>query len=152
MNKGIMLEIARWGAAAAGFITGLYGGWTEGTRVLLILMVVDYVMGCACALTGHSRKTPSGHFLTQVAFMGLLRKAVIMLVLLLAIQLDRVVGRGEGVMFRSAVEFFYIATEGLSIIENAGLMGVPIPRPLKQALEALRDENNGDGDDDEQDE
>ena len=45
-------------------------------------------------------------------------------------------------MFRSAAEFFYIATEGLSIVENVGLMGVPVPKPIRQALEVLREKND----------
>lgn len=142
-----MVRLTEFGAMCAGAIVGLYGGWTQGTRVLLIFMAVDYVLGCLCALTGHSTKTESGHFLSRVAFMGLLRKAVIMLVVLLAIQLDRALG-GEGAMFRSAVEFFYIASEGLSIIENAGLIGVPIPKKLKRALEALREKSDGEDEED----
>lgn len=131
-------------AAVAGFVTGLYGGWTQGTRVLVILMVIDYILGCACGLWGKSTKTESGHFLSQVAFKGLLKKAVEMLVILVAMQLDKAIGDGSGhTMFRTAAEFFYIATEGLSIIENAGLLGVPIPKFLKNALEALRDKNDG---------
>ena len=132
-------------AAVGGMIAGWYGGWTQGSRVLVILMLMDYVLGCACALTGHSTKTASGHFLSQVAFVGLLKKGVIMLVILVAALLDQVIGGGAdggGVMFRSAAEFFYIASESLSIIENAGLIGVPVPKPLKKALEALRDKND----------
>lgn len=134
-------------AAVAGFIAGLYGGWTDGTRVLVILMLVDYVLGCACALTGNSAKTVTGHFLSKVAFMGILKKGVIMLVILVAVQLDKAVGSGTGTMFRSVCEFFYIANEGLSIVENAGLLGVPIPKALRKALEALRDKNDKGGGD-----
>lgn len=137
----IVDRILRGAAAAMGALIGLYGGWTRGSQVLVVLMVIDYLLGCTCALIGNSKKTVSGHFLSQVAFMGLLKKAVIMVVILVAVMLDRALG--DDVMFRSAAEFFYIATEGLSIIENAGLIGVPIPRPLKQALEALRDKNDG---------
>lgn len=138
----------RWLAAAIGVIAGWYGGWTAGSRVLVTLMVVDYVSGCACALTGHSTKTETGHFWSQVAFLGLLKKALVMAVILVAAQLDKALGSAGGgsenvVMFRSAAEFFYIATEALSITENAGLMGVPIPKPLRKALEALRDKNDG---------
>ena len=135
-------HVIKYVSLCAGLVVGLYGGWTQGTRVLVVLMVIDYVLGCLCALTGHSLKTQSGHFLTSVAFAGLLKKAVIMLVILVAVQVDKALGQGDGVMFRSAAEFFYIATEGLSIIENAGLMGVPVPKPLKQALEALREEQD----------
>lgn len=79
--------------------------------------------------------------------MGLLKKGVIMLVILVAAQLDGVINGGEGVtLFRSAAEFFYIASEGLSIVENAGLLGVPVPKGIKQALEALRDKNDKDKD------
>lgn len=129
-------------AAAAGVITGLYGGWTTGSRVLVILMLLDYVLGCACALAGKSAKTASGHFLSQVAFMGILKKGVIMAVVLVAALLDRAVPTEGGALFRSAAEFFYIASEALSILENAGLIGVPVPRPLKQALEALREKSD----------
>lgn len=143
-------SIVRVAAAAAGMVAGLYGGWTAGSRVLVVLMVVDYLTGLACALTGHSSKTETGHFWSKVAFLGLVKKAVIMLVILVAAKLDSVLaGTAPGgeavVMFRSAAEFFYIASEGLSIVENAGLLGVPIPRALRQALEVLRDKNDGDG-------
>ena len=148
-------NIVRWIAAAVGVIAGWYGGWTAGSKVLVLLMVVDYITGCACALTGHSTKTESGHFWSQVAFMGLLKKALTMAVILVAAMLDKALGGSTAasstgdvgtqiVMFRSAAEFFYIATEALSITENAGLMGVPIPKPLRKALEALRDKNDGD--------
>lgn len=134
-------------AAAGGFIAGLYGGWDGLMTVLVIFMVVDYLLGCACALTGKSDKTEGGHFLSSVAFMGLLKKATIMLVVLLAVQLDKAVGDAAA-MFQTAAVFFYLANEGLSIIENCGLLGVPVPNVLKNALEALRDKgDSGDKDD-----
>ena len=141
-------NVIRWAAAAGGVIVGWWGGWTEGSRVLVILMVMDYLTGCACALTGHSSKTESGHFWSQVAVAGILKKVFTMCVILMAALLDQVVSGGQGAengmtMFRSAAEFFYIATEGLSIVENVGLMGVPVPKPLKQALEVLREKNDG---------
>lgn len=131
-------------AALGGLVVGMFGGWTPGSRVLVILMVVDYFTGIACALAGHSSKTESGHFWSQVAFLGLLKKAMIMVVILVAAKLDSVLGGAtEGaVLFRSAAEFFYIASEGLSIIENAGLLGVPVPKGIRQALEVLRDKND----------
>ncbi|MBR6889988.1 MAG: phage holin family protein [Clostridia bacterium] len=130
-------------AALGGLVVGMFGGWTPGSRVLVILMAVDYFTGLGCALTGHSAKTESGHFWSKVAFLGLLKKGVIMLVILVAAQLDQVMGGGEGVtLFRSAAEFFYIASEGLSVVENAGLLGVPVPKGIRQALEVLRDKND----------
>lgn len=134
-------------AALGGMIVGTFGGWTPGSRVLVILMAVDYFTGIACALAGHSSKTESGHFWSQVAFLGLLKKAMIMVVILVAAKLDSVLGGAEGAaLFRSAAEFFYIASEGLSIVENAGLLGVPVPKGIRQALEVLRDKNDGEDD------
>ena len=136
-------RVIEYAAGLGGLIVGMFGGWTPGSRVLVILMTVDYFTGLACALTGHSAKTESGHFWSKVAFLGLVKKGVIMLVILVASALDSVLGGGEGAsMFRSAAEFFYIASEGLSVIENAGLMGVPVPKGIKQALEVLRDKND----------
>ena len=140
-------NVVKWAAAAGGVIVGWWGGWTAGSRVLVILMVMDYITGCACALTGHSSKTESGHFWSQVAVAGLLKKAFTMCVILMAALLDQVLSGGQGTengmtMFRSAAEFFYIATEGLSIVENVGLMGVPVPKPIRQALEVLREKND----------
>ncbi len=139
-------NILRGAATVGGFIAGLYGGWSGTMTVLVIFMVADYLLGCACALTGKSPKTEGGHFLSAVAFMGLLKKGTIMLVVLLAVQLDGAVG-GAAPMFQTAVVFFYLANEGLSIVENCGLLGVPVPKVLKNALEALRDKGDNGEDD-----
>lgn len=139
-------HITRALATVGGFIAGLYGGWSGTMTVLVIFMAADYFLGCACALTGKSAKTEGGHFLSSVAFVGLLKKATIMLVVLLAVQLDKAVG-GSNAMFQTAAVFFYLANEGISIIENCGLLGVPVPKMLKQALEALRDKGDKGEDD-----
>lgn len=147
MNTSVTWEhITRALATVGGFVAGLYGGWTGTMTVLVIFMLADYFLGCACALTGKSDKTEGGHFLSSVAFVGLLKKATIMLVVLLAVQLDKAVG-GTNVMFQSAATFFYIANEGISIIENCGLLGVPVPKTIKNALEALRDKGDNGEDD-----
>lgn len=148
MKSSNSLEhITRLLATVGGCIAGLYGGWNGTMTVLVIFMVADYMLGCACALTGKSTKTDGGHFLSTVAFVGLLKKATIMLVVLLAVQLDNAVG-GAAAMFQTAAVFFYLANEGLSIVENCGLLGVPVPKVLKNALEALRDKGDtGDKDD-----
>lgn len=134
-------QVTRTVAAIGGAIAGMYGGWNGTLTVLVVFMVADYFLGCVCALTGNSPKTNGGRFLSSVAFMGLLKKAVIMLVVLLAVQLDKAIG-GNTCMFQGAATFFYIANEGLSIIENCGLLGVPIPGALRDALEALRDKGD----------
>lgn len=143
LMNNIWEHLARGLAAVGGFIAGLYGGWSGAMTVLVIFMVADYVLGCTCALTGRSTKTPGGGFLSSVAFVGILKKAVIMLVVLLSVQLDGVIG-GKA-MFQSAAIFFYIANEGLSILENCALMDVPVPKPLRDALEALKNKGNDAG-------
>jgi len=138
-------------AAIGGFFVGLYGGWSPALSILVVFMAADYILGIACALAKKSTKTEGGGFLSKVAFMGLLKKGVIMLVVLLAVQLDRAIGgdNPENIMrtFETAATFFYIANEGLSIVENAALLGVPVPKILRNALEVLRDKHDGeDGD------
>ena len=142
MNN-IWEHLARGLAAVGGFIAGLSGGWSGAMTVLVIFMVADYVLGCTCALTGRSTKTPGGGFLSSVAFVGILKKAVIMRVVLLSVQLDGVIG--DKAMFQSAAFFLDIANEGLSILENCALMDVPVPKPLRDALEALKNKGNDAG-------
>lgn len=138
-------------AAIGGFFVGLYGGWSPALSILVVFMAADYILGIACALAKKSTKTEGGGFLSKVAFMGLLKKGVIMLVVLLAVQLDRAIGgdNPESIVrtFETAATFFYIANEGLSIVENAALLGVPVPKALRDALEVLRDKHNGKDDD-----
>ena len=93
---GFWENVVKWAAAAGGVIVGWWGGWTAGSKVLVILMVMDYLTGCACALTGHSTKTDSGHFWSQVAVAGILKKVFTMCVILLAALLDQVLSTDEG--------------------------------------------------------
>ena len=144
-HSGIWQRITEIIMAIGGFFVGLYGGWSPALSILVVFMAADYVLGIACALAKKSTKTEGGGFLSKVAFTGLLKKGVIMLVVLLAVQLDRAVGgSGEAVArtFETAATFFYIANEGLSIVENAALLGVPVPKALRDALEVLRDKHD----------
>lgn len=132
-------------SAIVGAIAGFFGGFSPVMKCLLILNIVDYATGYICALLGRSPKTESGGASSKVGFIGLARKAFIWLVVLLAILLDRAIGNGSAA-FQTAAAFFYISNEGLSIIENAALMGVPIPPFLKKILEVLLEKSgNGDG-------
>ena len=147
-HSGAWERITEIAMAIGGFFVGLYGGWSAALSILVVFMAADYVLGVTCALAKKSAKTEGGGFLSKVAFTGLLKKGVIMLVVLLAVQLDRAIG-GENPdsvvkTFETAATFFYIANEGLSIIENAALLGVPVPKALKNALEVLRDRHDGD--------
>ena len=128
-------------AAALGFVAGLFGEWTAAMTVLVILMVIDYATGCICGFCGKSQKTPNGHWLSSYAFKGLLHKGITMLVILVAAQLDLVITAGTST-FKTMAVFYYISCEGLSIIENVGLLGVPLPPFLKNALEVLKTKNS----------
>lgn len=149
MNHGFWARMAEIATAVGGFFVGLYGGWSPALSILVVFMAADYILGVACALAKKSTKTEGGGFLSKVAFMGLLKKGVIMLVVLLAVQLDKALaGNSETIVrtFETAATFFYIANEGLSIVENAALIGVPVPKALRDALEVLRDKHDDKGD------
>lgn len=133
-------------AAAAGAVLGLFGEWTNLHTILVVLMLTDYVTGCVVAALGRSPKTESGGLSSKVGFIGLAKKGFIMAIVLLATMLDRALGN-TAMMFQSAALCYYIANEGLSILENAGLLGVPYPEKIRKALESLREKDKEDNDD-----
>ena len=128
-------------AAAAGVAAGLYGGFDTMLLVLVSFMAIDYATGVAVAWLGRSKKTRTGHLDSKVGFAGVCRKCLMLLFVLMAAMLDRALGT-DAPIFRSMVIWFYIANEGLSILENLAVAGVPFPRQLRQALEQLRSRND----------
>ena len=136
-------------AAVAGAVLGLFGEWSNLHTILTVLMLTDYVTGCVVAALGRSPKTESGGLSSKVGFVGLAKKGFIMAIVLLATMLDRALGN-TSLMFQSAALCYYIANEGLSILENAGLLGVPYPAKLRKALESLREKDKEDEDDTEE--
>lgn len=121
------------------FIASLYGGWTDGMTTLLMFMAIDYVMGILVAGIWHkSKKTEDGRLESRAGWKGLVRKGVTMLIVLVAARLDMTIGT---TMIRDTAVIGFIANEGISIIENAGLMGVPLPAIITNALEVLRKES-----------
>ena len=124
-------------AAAAGAVAGLLGEWSVILTALAVAMGVDYLSGLIVAWRGMSPKTEGGGLSSKAGFAGLAKKGIIILIVLLATVLDRVLG-GEVAIFQTAAAAYYIANEGLSILENAALMGVPFPPRVKKALEALK--------------
>lgn len=120
------------------FIASLYGGWTDGMTTLLMFMAIDYIMGLLVAGIWHkSKKTEDGCLESRAGWKGLVRKGVTMLIVLVAARLDMTIGT---TMIRDTAVIGFIANEGISIIENAGLMGVPLPKVITNALEVLRKE------------
>ncbi len=130
-------KIMKAAAALAGAVAGWFGKWDTALTVLVIVMAVDYISGLVVAACGRSPKTAAGGLSSKAGFVGLAKKGFIMLIVLLATLLDRAAGAAR--VFRTAATLYYIANEGLSILENAALLDVPFPAKLRAALEELKD-------------
>ena len=124
--------------AIAGAVAGLFGEWNTMLTIFVVMMALDYVTGLIVAACGRSPKTDGGRLSSKAGFVGIARKAVMMLLVLVATLLDKSLGN-ETMVFQSSLVFYYIANEGLSILENAALLGVRFPEKLKRALEAMRE-------------
>lgn len=130
-------------ATVGGAIAGFFGEWNAVLTVLLVAMAVDYVSGLIVAAAGKSPKTESGGLNSKVGFVGLAKKGMILLVVLTATLLDRAVGNATSV-FQMATACFYVANEGVSILENAAIIGLPVPGVIKRALDDLKDKGEKD--------
>lgn len=116
-----------------------FGGWDTALQTLVILMLIDYVTGLIVAgVFKKSTKTDSGALESKAGFKGLLRKGVALMVVLIACRLDIMIGTN---FVRDAVVIAYCVNEMLSIVENMGLMGVPIPEAITKAIEILKNKN-----------
>lgn len=109
----------------------LLGGFDDALIFLIIVMCIDY-------MTGIVKSYIKNQISSQVGFIGIVKKIFIIFILIIAVQLDRLTGTQEP-LFRTMVCWFFISNECISIFENAGAMGVPIPIKLKNALEQLKD-------------
>lgn len=134
-------------AAAVGAVAGLLGEWNVLLTILALFMVIDYLTGLIVAWRGKSPKTETGGVSSRAGFDGLIRKAFIMVVVLVATLLDVAIGNASRV-FQTAATMYYIANEGISILENTALMGVKYPKFIAKALEAMREKNDSLEDDD----
>lgn len=128
-------------------VVAAFGGWDAAMITLISMMVIDYLTGVLVAGVFHnSPKTENGTLESKAGWKGLCRKGMTLLIVLVAARLDIILGTG---FIRDAVIIGYIANETISIIENAGLMGVPIPEAIKKAIEVLQQkgsEDNGGSD------
>lgn len=145
-----MENITKGIAAAFGAVVSFFCGMPPIVIVLIAAMSLDYVTGVACGIIGKSQKTETGGLSSAAAFSGLMKKVVILLVVALAALLDYAVASGAGVSFSAvtgATCLWFIASEGISIIENAAEIGIPVPDILKQALEIMRSNGGASSDD-----
>lgn len=132
MKNGLCTVIGTVG----GFIASLFGGWDTALATLLIFMAVDYVTGLIVAGVFHkSQKTEFGALESRAGWKGLCRKGTSLLVVLVAYRLDLVIGSN---FVKDATIIAFIANETISIIENAGLMGAPIPAVIVKAIDVLK--------------
>ena len=134
-------KIVKTLCAIGGAIAGLFGQWPAMLTILVVVMCIDYVSGVIVAASGRSPKSESGGLSSKAGFIGIAKKGFIMLIVLLATMLDHAIG-DEAMLFQGAAACYYIANEGLSILENAVLMDLPVPGVIKRALEELRDKND----------
>lgn len=127
-----MVDVLRIAAAGiGGIVTYIWGPWDALIIALAAMVVIDYI-------TGVIKAAVQGKLSSLVGFKGLLKKVAIFLLVAVGVMVDRVIpATNEAV--RSAVIFFYIANEGLSILENAGELGLPLPAALKKSLEKMQD-------------
>ena len=128
-------------AAAGGAVAGALGGWDALLRVLVWMMAADYASGVIVAVMGRSRKTDYGGLSSKVGAAGILRKGLMLMVVLAAALLDSAMG-DTNAMCRDAACWFYIANEGISLLENLSLVGVPFPEKIKALLGHKLEESN----------
>ena len=132
----ILSGVACVGAA----IASLLGGWTGAMTTLVILMFIDYVTGIIVAGVFHnSPKCSGGALSSAVGFKGICRKFVILLIVVVACRVDLLQDTN---IIRDATCIGFCVNELVSITENAGLMGIPLPRRLVEAIEVLRGDND----------
>ena len=132
----ILSGVACVGAA----IASLFGGWTCAMTTLVILMFIDYVTGIIVAGVFHnSPKCSGGALSSAVGFNGICSKFVILLIVVVACRVDLLLDTN---IIRDATCIGFCANELVSITENAGLMGIPLPRKLVEAIEVLRGGND----------
>lgn len=114
-------------------VTYMLGDFDKPLITLLIFVILDYITGVLVAWIRHELNS-------EVGFKGLFKKALIIVVLIMAVCLDRLL-LTDDFLIRTIVCYFYIANEGISILENAGGLGVPIPQKIKNVLVQLKEES-----------
>ena len=123
-----------------GALAALLGGWDLAIQTLLIFMGIDYITGLMIAGIFHkSPKTKNGSLSSLIGWKGLCRKGMVLLIVSVAVRLDMLVGTD---FIRDAVVIAYCTNEAISIIENAGIIGIPIPKPILNAIDTLKNKED----------
>ena len=124
-----------------GAVAWLFGGWSAAIIVLLVCMAIDYITGLIVAGVFHkSPKSANGGLESKAGWKGLLRKVVTLFIVVVAHLIDVLLGVAY---VRDAVVIAFCLNEIISIVENAGLMGIPIPAPIMKGIDLLNDRSEG---------
>lgn len=119
-----------------GLIAEAFGGWDNPLQTLVIFMAIDYISGLlVAALFKRSDKSEDGGLESRAGWKGLCRKGMTLFIVLIAYRLDILIG---GSYIRNATIIAFVANEALSIVENAGLMGLPLPKVITDAISMLK--------------
>jgi toxin secretion/phage lysis holin len=125
--------------AIGGFVAMAFGGWSDALITLIVFMALDYVTGLIVAgIFKKSKKSENGALESRAGFKGLCRKGVALMIVLVAVRLDIVMHTSY---IKDAVIIAFIANESISIIENAGLMGIPVPSVIAKAIDVLKEKD-----------
>ncbi len=137
--KGIIVTFI---GMAGGFIANLLGGWNSDMVTLAIFMGIDFVTGLLlAAVFKNSTKSESGALNSKAGWKGLCKKCITLFFVIIAHRLDIALGIDY---IRTAAIIGFIANEAISIVENAGLMGVPLPKVITKAIEVLKEKSEED--------
>ena len=129
-------ELCTYIGVLGGAVAALFGGWDAVLQTLVIFMAIDYITGLIVAGVFHaSPKTATGTLESRAGWKGLIRKGETLLIVLVACRLDAVIG---STFVRDAAVIGFSANEAISIVENAGLMGLPIPAAITKAIDILK--------------
>ena len=140
MNSIKNTVCAIFGAIGAA-VAYLLGGWTEDMITLIIVMTIDFLLGLlTAAVFNKSPKTESGSVSSKSCFLGLCKKCTMLLFVLVAHRLDISLGTDY---IKPAAVIAFIVNELISIVENAGIIGVPMPKTITKAIELLKNKDGG---------
>ena len=130
--KGMKVAVG----GTVGFVLYLIGGFDLFLEALLVCMIVDYLMGLTIAgVFKRSKKSKNGCLDSFVGWMGISKKIISLLFIIIAVELQKVSGLSG---IREGVILALIVNELISIIENAGIMGIPVPDPIKKMIDVLK--------------
>lgn len=127
-----------WCGVVGTTITLLLGGIDGLLQFLVFVMIADYITGLICGVVGVSEKTTGGKLSSKIMARGIAKKVSILIIVALANMMDVNIFHSSELL-RDICIYAFIANESLSLLENAGLLGVPIPKKLKDTIEILSD-------------